>query len=94
VNDLPDDEFRDIVDSLRLDLDTSAIETDERSDRYIRELARLLLTNPEAFDQLTLTFLMGRVHKDADIGVAKQIVETTGRLVDILDNTIQDWTDT
>ena len=94
VNDLPDDEFRDIVDSLRLDLDTSAIETDERSDRYIRELARLLLTNPEAFDQLTLTFLMGRVHKDADIGVAKQIVETTGSLVDILDNTIQDWTDT
>ena len=26
VNDLPDDEFQDIVDSLRLDLDTSAIE--------------------------------------------------------------------
>ena len=37
---------------------------------------------------------MGRVHKDADIGVAKQIVKTTGSLVDILDNTIQDWTDT
>ena len=43
----------------------------------IRELAWLLLTNPDAFDQVTVTFFMRRGHRDADSGVAGQLVETT-----------------
>jgi len=92
-SDSTDREFQDIADSLRLELDTGAIETDERSDKYIRELARLLLTNPEAFDQTTLRFLLQRAEKNADIGVARHILETTGSLVDIMDTVIDDRSD-
>lgn len=65
--------------SQRLKLDTVAIETEERADRYmcIRELAWLLLTNPDVFDQVTVTFFMRRAHGDADSGVAGQARETT-----------------
>ena len=51
-----------IRDSLHLELDTDAIDTDER------------ITSTSA-------------------SVVRQIVETTSGLVDILDNTIDDWTD-
>jgi hypothetical protein len=47
---------------------------------------------------MTLTFFLRRGHRDADIGVARLIVQTiivqtTGSVQDILDDTIDDWTD-
>jgi hypothetical protein len=91
----PDDGFRGIVHSQRLKLDTVAIETEERADRYmyIRELAWLLLTNPDALDQVTVTFFMRRGHRDADSGVAGQARGDHKQLLDILDNAVDDWTD-
>jgi hypothetical protein len=60
---------------------------------YIRELAWLLLTNPDALDQVTVTFFMRRGHRDADSGVAGQARGGHQQLLDILDNAVDDWTD-
>ena len=59
----------------------------------IRELAWLLLTTPDAFDHVTVTFFMRRAHGDADSGVAGQARGDHQQLLDILDNAVDDWTD-
>ena len=59
---------------------------------YIRELAWLLLTNPDALDQVPVTFFMRRGHRDADSGVAGQARGDHQQMLDILDNAVDDWT--